>query len=1061
MKSKILTILYLMISTTIYAQIYSFEDSSVPSNFNVNTGSISISGQKYKLGKQSLQWDWKSGSTLTINQPDGLTSVSTTNSGGFTCWIYNTTISNNKIQFSFYNNSGTEKCKLSFNLNFSGWRYICSRFTEDMEHDRSTLSYMKIFAPQSGNGSLYFDYLEFPKNVAWDRIDNAQYSVNQSYNNIDNFLKSYNAIPLNYSHSASSKQKEALSTIKERIDNWFLNTNNTSTIFNKRKNSINNWIKRAQNNFTSINLTVQSDGSVLGPGLFPQYTSTSIDNENILRFRDTNEKYLIQFALDYRLNHNESSKENYLKILDWYADQGWSCGSALGALRFEKLRSAGYFHSLYLMKDELGDSRFSRELETLKWFSLLGDIYINTDNDASGETADNLRTLAIAKLYCTLMLSDENAQAETLLTLKEYFTNALSPAGGFRGTFKPDFTGYHHRGVYLGAYYPDALYIGCFLFYLLHDTPFELSESIYIQLKNSLLMLRNIAALYDVPATTCGRFPSSNTVLDDLVAAFAYLIESKNGTDNELNAAFGRLWKPEESPIKDRISRSATDICFKTTLGETAICLDAATYVSEEENIHSKSLYLPYAGLFIHRTSDFHLSAKGISKYIWDYECSGSENIYGRYMSYGQIEYTTLTDGNKNHEYENENWNWSYLPGTTTKVLTPDELDYNGEGNDKHRNFSDETFLGGTNMGDTIGIFSMYMHDNTFDPSFYARKTIFSSGSVILCMGSNIKNSDSQHTTVTTLLQQSGEITINDKSPNIPKTVKTPIIIDKQNITYVVTQGSTDFIQNGNLTLAFINHGKAPQSGLYSYFMLPPTSNQELIYKYTNEQTCPISIIQQNAKAHIISDSESGTTAYAIFDETSSISYGKIKRVNRPVIILSQEKNQILNLAICDPDLRRPSSTNIDNLTEEQIKAESQPATVEIEISGIYEYFEEGNNNINIIQKGDNTLLSFDAVEGKTYKINLRPKEWTSVSEDKINSEFQCKYNKQEKRYIIMPKDSTVYSCFLSNIEGKQILSYQHLTGAHSIDMNSLPNGTYIITLKKNQTILNKKIIKQ
>ena len=215
-----------------------------------------------------------------------------------------------------------------------------------MEHDRSTLSYIKIFAPQSGNGSLYFDYLEFPKNVAWDRIDNAQYSVNQSYNNIDNFLKSYNAIPLNYSHSASSEQKEALSTIKERIDNWFLNTNNTSTIFNKRKNSINNWIKRAQNNFTSINLTVQSDGSVLGPGLFPQYTSTSIDNENILRFRDTNEKYLIQFALDYRLNHNETSKENYLKILDWYADQGWSCGSALGALRFEKLRSAGYFHSL-------------------------------------------------------------------------------------------------------------------------------------------------------------------------------------------------------------------------------------------------------------------------------------------------------------------------------------------------------------------------------------------------------------------------------------------------------------------------------------------------------------------------------------------------------------------------------------------------------------------------------------------------------------------------------------------------------------------------------------------
>ena len=61
------------------------------------------------------------------------------------------------------------------------------------------------------------------------------------------------------------------------------------------------------------------------------------------------------------------------------------------------------------------------------------------------------------------------------------------------GFMKPDFTGYHHYGVWGNAYNIDALHTSCQMAMLLKDTPYALSESAVDNLANSLLAFRSIA----------------------------------------------------------------------------------------------------------------------------------------------------------------------------------------------------------------------------------------------------------------------------------------------------------------------------------------------------------------------------------------------------------------------------------------------------------------------------------------------------------------------------------------------------------------------------------------
>ena len=126
-------------------------------------------------------------------------------------------------------------------------------------------------------------------------------------------------------------------------------------------------------------------------------------------FQSVFQGVLLRLVLDYRLNGNDEARDRVLDVFDYLHDQGWAAGSGVGAMHHEFLRVAGYAHAVYLMRDILADTeRLERELASLKWFSMFGELY--EDPPVLGVNADFLRSVAMYRLLCILMMDDTPAE---------------------------------------------------------------------------------------------------------------------------------------------------------------------------------------------------------------------------------------------------------------------------------------------------------------------------------------------------------------------------------------------------------------------------------------------------------------------------------------------------------------------------------------------------------------------------------------------------------------------------------------------------------------------------
>lgn len=969
------------------AQIYSFENGLLPAGWSITSGTLQVTNNKFKLGTNSLSWTWNAGATLTVTNPSGLTAASTTNSGGIYLWIYNPTPSTTNLVFSFLNTANQVKCHADFNLNFHGWRCLNAAFVNDMGHDKSLLTQMRVQAPAAGGGTFYFDYVEFQNSIAWDRASDAQYQVKQSSAIVDFWgIRSngnFGAVS-----TATAAQIAGAATIAQRLDNWYLSTRKypANTSFLSRSNAVKNQINYAlTHNTNDFTLSVAGDGTVKGVGLFPAYAASTIDGVAVRQFLDVMTGCLLPLAYDYRLYRTTLSSNRWINVLDWFYDQGWADGSAMGGNRFEKLRSAGYFHSVFLMRNALDTNRLSRELGTLDWMGLYGNA--NMPFTVPGENADQLRTMCIAKLAFALMQPDPDKRVAALCTLTNYFNNAFASSPGFAETFKPDYSGYHHNGIYNTEYYPDALYSAAWVYYLLHDTPYALSDSVFLQLKNCLLTYRLVASVYDVPVATCGRFPFGTEYMDNTLPAFAYLALSKTPPDPELLAAFSRLWQPSVSPLKDYITNASTGITLRTTLGEIECCLDAAALNVPPEASPQTSLYLPYSGLLVQRLPTSHVSLKGFSKYIWDYESDTSNNNpFGRYLSYGQLEYTDLVTGKGNNSYTNGAWDWARIPGTTTLHQPTNAYIYTSS--TPYRNFSDSTFLGGLALNQATCLFSMQLHDNAFEKTFYANKSVFCFSNALVCLGSNLRNSGSVRTE-TTLLQQAlgtGEnLKINGTNVTASLTGLTrPVIRDNLGNRFIVRNGSVDVVKSNTVYSAVINHGIAPADQSYLYYMLLQGSDAQEA-QYSNAVTCPITVLRQDNVAHIVAKTNENVWAYAIFDASTALNDTWIKQVNIPSLAMFQATGGSgYNLVVSDPDMHRPGAANTDTgLTTAIQNTPSAPFNYQITLNGTF-HLAAGVSGVTLTNAGTTTQLGLTVIDGRTYAVGLirepdSPPKFTSI----------------------------------------------------------------------------------
>lgn len=965
LKSLLTAMTAAIFCTAASVRIMSFEDNTVPENFSIDRGRLSISSQKYKLGHKALKIRWKSGAEVRISHPDGIAEASGTRNGGMNAWIYNEIPANDTLTFSFLNEKGRELCRLLFRMDFNGWRCIWINFRADLgKADREPIETVVLRFPDSiPEGTTFVDMLEFTGTVSWQNMSDAQYSVNRTdFSLIPDFM-GYRTNDRNVTDPVRAGEEE-IGTIARRLEEWYLGSGSapagrlTGLRTENEKKFIAGGVKRA------------SRYDIGTEPLFPWGAPDKANGEKCVKFRELNEFVLIPLALDWKKNGNRESLDKALEIYDWFHDQGWADGSGMGTLTFEKLRSCGYFHSFFLLKDRLDPEKLERELGSIDWFSLFGMCY---DIPAhKGEVADNLRALAIPKLIYALSLTDPDEQQKALTAYKAYMDNALGIAPGYFGTFKADFSGYHHRGPYHSAYYPHALYAGSLIAYLLHGTPYALSDDTLMNLKNGLLNFRFFCAGTDVPAGTTGRFPKGQQVLQEILPAFAYAALSFDEPDMELVATLKEsLSEPATAEaMLAYASEVKSTLAYTSTVGEMELMEAVASMPAEAAPAPHGSKFYPYSGLLVTKDSEVQFNAKGFSRYIWDFESSATENILGRYISYGHLEYFDFRNGRKSFHPEEEKWDWNYMPGATTRVLPTDLLQGKGGASSGHRNFSDEAFLAGTGVSDSLAMFSVRLHDTAYDTSFRADKSVFFFRNMAVCLGTGISSEDKEHNTVTTILQAfDGTFS----ASGLLSGEKDGSVIEDGSFLYVVKDGTVRTFRDGLYARAWIDHGTAPQDSSYCYFILKEKDREKAADLLSGSG--PVKIIEADRDAHIIGYGDFNIICGAIFGTEKTFAGTPVACTDTPVTYIFESTDDTgtkARLTVCDPDMRRPYRAHMGQLTDEDVIAEEKPHEATIVLNGLYSVTGGPEDTaVRHDMTAGTTAVTFTTVRGENHSFAL------------------------------------------------------------------------------------------
>ncbi|MFE5318464.1 chondroitinase family polysaccharide lyase [Paenibacillus sp. NPDC056579] len=962
----------------IYAE--SFEGNSVPNHWNtVGAGTLALSQAHYKHGSHSLRWQWNQGGRLVVTRPDHLEEACKSMNGGVKFWIYNEKALTGKLTFRLGSereiSQGLFRCSFEIGVGFTGWRGFNIHFREDggFEPDRENqdveqLEVMELIPPQEEeSGTFFLDVIEFVASIPASRSSDWQIpSLRQKANGGKGgtwdrsyyFSRLQPRLP--EETELTQEQAAAFALISKRYEQWVLGekVDLACEPLRIRYESLQAFIREGVERYQRLDIKRDKDGYVTGAPLFSSRSSHGPEFG-----KDVARTIFLPVVLDYRLNGNEESRQKALDLFDYFHDQGWAAGSGLETLDHETNRNNGYFHSVFLMREELKRTgRLDREYASMHWFTNFGKTYGFPGEDYTETTADEVRTRFVYKLLVVLCMEDSPEKVRHMKGLLLWMNNALAIAPGFAGTIKHDYMGFHHRMVYTSAYAPNALHTGALMAYLLHGTPYALDEKSVSNLKQALLTMRIVTNKYDVPTGISGRFPDKGAFTHEMLPALALLAFAGETIDIELAGAFMRLWDPEAKCVRKMFAQAdSKGVEYMDTLGGLQFAVKLSQAGFAPENSPTGFWMKPSSALAVLRRDHWMVSTKGWSQYVVDFEAHSAkpsmsvhkvmpgENVYGRYVSYGAIQ--IFADGEspsaEGSGYAlNRGWDWSRWPGTTSRHLSLEELETLGSRpgarsfTEGTRSFTDETFVGGVSSEGMEGIFAMKLHDTVFDPSFRAVKTVFYFGKDIISLGSGICCEDPRNHVETTLFQSHmsdavNPFYINDKQITelpwlfIGSYGETAWMIDPYGNGYVVpdagglqieraaqkSRDSSGLMETeGFYTTAWIDHGIQPQSLGYEYAILVQ-STPEAVRSYAASPH--YKVLQKDEKAHVVLHNKLQSIGYVLFDETEKMNFGVFHSSSAPVIVMEKRREQSLLLSLADPDLRLPKLKNqrMDDVT--------------------------------------------------------------------------------------------------------------------------------------------------
>jgi hypothetical protein len=1052
----------------------SFEAGEVPANWQTRAGGeLALSGAHYKHGRQSLRWQWSGRSQLVAVEPTHLAAAGRARNGGIRFWIYSEAELPGKLVFHFGSKRemerGEPRYQVEIGVGFTGWRGLNVHFREDgvaegrggdpgdasksassksaneavaaKASSDEPLEVMEIVSPaEAPSGVLFFDIIEFVEHIPASRSSDFQLPfLRQSANGGKggswdrSFYFSRLAPTLPLPEAISNEQIRAFETISARLDRWVFGDRPdlTQEPLRIRNEALQTFIRNGVERYVALHIRRDAEGNITGLPLFSSRSTHGPEfGQTISR------RIFLPIVFDYKLNGNEDSKRKALDLFDYFHDQGWAAGSGLETLDHETNRNNGYFFAVFLMRRELAATgRLAREQAAVHWFLNIGKTYGAPEIDYQETTSDEVRTRFIYKLMYVLAMEDGPDKVRHMQGLVQWMDHALKIAPGYSGTVKHDYMGFHHRGVYMSAYAPNAYHTAALMIWLLHGTPFALSAESVNNVGQALLTLCTVTNKYDVPVGIAGRFPTKGGITNEVLPAYAYMALADPPAHLNMAGAFMRLWDPGSPYLREKLfpEASSDGVQYIDTLGGVQLMLELAAQGHPAEASPQGFWVKPSAAMAVLRRDEWMVSTKCYSQYVFDFEAHGrrntesvhkfteGENVYGRYISYGAMQILACGDpvNSEASGYAlDRGWDWRRWPGATTKrvPLTDMLVGKNGSGsgmfNENTRNFSDETFVGGVTSEGRDGVFAMKLHDTVFDPSFRANKSWFYFGNEIIALGSDIVNEDWQHATETTLFQAhlpdpALPIAIDSEPVSaMPYTYKpsseptgaadanthaqdqpaAPVsLTDPYGNSYIVPDPRSLRIER-SLRQSIAHTGSTPTSGHYSTAWLAHgTSPQAAAYEYAvlvqtpPEQAAayalamPYRVVRKDACAHIVEHTAAQAIGYVLFDERAEPDCGVLRRTSAPIVAMEKRQGDRLVLSVADPDLRLPKRPD-QRMDDATAWTQGKSALVAIELAGHWAWRDSGAkpHNAELAAAQDgNTRIEIICINGDTTEMDL------------------------------------------------------------------------------------------
>lgn len=914
-----------------------FEDS-VPPRFQAQGGKVSISSAHSKNGASSLEWRWEQGGTLTVAGPFGyrhfVANKSSQGRPGVSLWLYSPAAREGVYRFDFYR--GKERVTgFTVNAQFSGWRAATLAFDGDMDGRAVEDMDRLVITPPAGGGSLFIDELAFgmpidPRHPSGDyqlpglnpnaiEKTNAHWTALLTY---DRWLQESEAKPVPAGPEMAPVPAADISAIHKRISGELLEAKalalpEIENRYAKLHNSVGVLKPLSQ---TSQQWAMYQKGAV-APETMATLRASTVTWRDFGQFMK-----IVAVAWNKAAPGTERDRlrEIFSALVRHQIDQGLVRGSGQGIMHHQGYQLGDWAQALFLMRDAMGPERESAR-QAMAWYAGQGRLFEPT-TDESDFNADVMNTLLQPMLFAILMDSDGKRRDRMLRTYGSWISDRALRSPGLTGGFKADGSVFHHMQHYV-AYGNGALDGVSGVAWFLSGTELQLTPSAHQRIRHAILVSRLFSNGGLIPMSLTGRHADGiQKIALDPFRHFA-LIGAPGavgaGPDREVGAAYLRL-----------LDRKGPGIKLSSADREAARLLRQAGITPEPDPVGS--WVMPYSSMVLHRRDGWLWAARGFSRYLVSHESYPRENMFGRYMNYGALEF--LPADMSGRGFSMAGWDWNRWPGTTAVRLPLDKLRAGASQIDKSSGteemlLSEQTYSGGVEWRGQAALFAMKLQGHPkYSDDLVARKSVFFFGNRAIAIGSGITANVPGAPVQTTVFQDKvkaaqGSAALEGAAVAVlvpemrMRLASWRSAIDEhgngvclapgQNILFARTdQNSIDedgiTPTRGRFSTLVIDHGASPKQAGYEYAYLVGSGldgTRKFCAAMKSARGAPYKVLSRDARAHVVADGATGLVGYALFEAGTVSAPGVLTSVSAPAMVMLRSGKGRIEGAFTNPDL--------------------------------------------------------------------------------------------------------------------------------------------------------------